>query len=291
MMEFDRVSLDIDGAVAVMTLNRPEVLNAVDDAMLEGMADVAAEIRSRGTEVRCFLVTGAGRGFCSGADLAEREKRQRDRAPQASPAARPRSPNMEQRHRVADAPRGRSFHARLRNAYHPVLLEWRELPMPIVTAVNGPAAGIGMSFALMGDIICASRSAYFLQAFARVGLVPDGGATYMLPRRIGWSRAMELSLLAEPLPADRAFDWGLVNRLFDDKAALMDGAMEIARKLAAGPKSLAMIRHAYWSTWDSSYEQQLDLEARLQNAASKTRDAAEGSRAFREKRDAKFEGS
>ena len=257
-MEFDSVSLDIDGAVAVMTLNRPEVLNAVDDAMLKGMGDVAAEIRSRGTEVRCFLVTGAGRGFCSGADLAERSKRQRDR---------------------------------LRNAYHPVLLEWRDLPMPIVTAVNGPAAGIGMSFALMGDIICASRSAYFLQAFARVGLVPDGGATYMLPRRIGWSRAMELSLLAERLPADRALEWGLVNRLFDDNVALKEGAMEIARKLAAGPKSLAMIRHAYWSTWDSSYEQQLDLEARLQNAASATRDAAEGSRAFREKRDANFFGS
>ena len=256
-MEFDRVSLDIDGAVAVMTLNRPEVLNAVDDAMLEGMGDVAAEIRSRGTGVRCFLVTGAGRGFCSGADLAERSKRQRDR---------------------------------LRNAYHPVLLEWRDLPMPIVTAVNGPAAGIGMSFALMGDIICASRSAYFLQAFARVGLVPDGGATYMLPRRIGWGRAMELSLLAERLSADRALEWGLVNRLFDDNAALMEGAMEIARKLAVGPKSLAMIRHAYWSTWDSSYEQQLDLEARLQNAASATRDAVEGSRAFREKRDAKFTG-
>ncbi len=257
-MEFDRVSLDIDGAVAVMTLSRPEVLNAVDDAMLEGMADVAAEIRSRGTEVRCFLVTGAGRGFCSGADLAETGKRQRDR---------------------------------LRNAYHPVLLEWRDLPMPIVTAVNGPAAGIGMSFALMGDIICASRSAYFLQAFARVGLVPDGGATYMLPRRIGWSRAMELSLLAERLPADRALEWGLVNRVFDDNAALMEGAMQIARKLAAGPKSLAMIRHAYWSTWDGSYEQQLDLEARLQSAASATRDATEGARAFREKRNANFTGS
>ena len=257
-MEFNRVSLDIDGAVAVMTLNRPEALNAVDDAMLEGMADVVREIRSRGTEVRCFLITGAGRGFCSGADLVERAKRRGNR---------------------------------LRDAYHPILLEWRDLPMPIVTAVNGPAAGIGMSFALTGDIICASKSAYFLQAFARVGLVPDGGATFILPRRIGWSRAMELSLLAERLPAERAFEWGLVNRLFDDNDALRQGAMEIARKLAAGPKSLAMIRQAYWSTWHSSYEQQIDLEARLQAAASQTRDAAEGARAFREKRDAKFTGT
>ena len=143
----------------------------------------------------------------------------------------------------------------------------------------------------MGDIICASRNAYFLQAFARIGLVPDGGATYILPRRIGWGRAMEVSLLAERLPAERALEWGLVNRLFDDNTALMKGAMEIARRLAAGPKSMAMIRHAYWSTWDSSYEQQLDLEARLQAAASETRDATEGSRAFRERRDAKFTGT
>lgn len=257
-MEFNNVSLDIKGAVAVMTLNRPEALNAVDDAMLEGMADVVAEIRSRGTDVRCFLVTGAGRGFCSGADLVERARRTGNR---------------------------------LRDAYHPILLEWRDLPMPIIAAVNGPAAGIGMSFALMGDIICASRNAFFLQAFARVGLVPDGGATFMLPRRIGWGRAMELSLLAERLTAERAFEWGLVNRLYDDNDALMEGAMEIAEKLAAGPKSLGMIRHAYWSTWDSAYEQQLDLEARLQAAASQTHDAAEGSRAFREKRDARFTGT
>ena len=257
-MDFKGVSLDIDGAVAVMTLNRPEVLNAVDDAMLESMSDVVREIRSRGTEVRCFMITGAGRGFCSGADLAERAKKPRNR---------------------------------LRDTYNPILLEWRDLPMPIVAAVNGPAAGVGMSFALMGDIICASRNAYFLQAFARVGLVPDGGATFILPRRIGWSRAMELSLLAEPLSAERALEWGLVNRVFEDSDALMEGAMGLARRLAAGPKSLAMIRHAYWSTWDSSYERQLDLEARLQAAATQTRDAAEGSRAFREKRDANFSGT
>lgn len=257
-MDFKGISLDIDGAVAVMTLNRPEVLNAVDDAMLESMSDVVREIRSRGTEVRCFLITGAGRGFCSGADLAERAKKPRNR---------------------------------LRDTYNPILLEWRDLPMPIVAAVNGPAAGVGMSFALMGDIICASRNAYFLQAFARVGLVPDGGATFILPRRIGWSRAMELSLLAEPLTAERALEWGLVNRLFEDSDALVEGAMTIARRLAAGPKSLAMIRHAYWSTWDSSYEHQLDLEARLQAAATQTRDAAEGSQAFREKRDANFSGT
>ena len=136
--------------------------------------------------------------------------------------------------------------------------------MPIVTAVNGAAAGVGMSFAMMGDIVCASKNAFFMQAFARIGLIPDGGATFLLPRMIGWGRAIELSLLAERLPAEKAYEWGLVNRLYDDNAALMDGAMGIARQLANGPRSLALIRRAYWETWQNAYEQQLDLEARLQ---------------------------
>jgi 2-(1,2-epoxy-1,2-dihydrophenyl)acetyl-CoA isomerase len=116
--------------------------------------------------------------------------------------------------------------------------------MPLVTAVNG-AAGVGMSFAMMGDIVCASKNAFFMQAFARIGLVPDGGATFLLPRMIGWSRAVELSLLAERLPAE-SLRMGLVNRLYDDNAALMDGAMGIARQLANGPRSLALIRRVYW---------------------------------------------
>ena len=163
--------------------------------------------------------------------------------------------------------------------------------MPIVTAVNGVAAGVGMSFALVGDIVCAQKGAYFLQAFARIGLVPDGGATFMLPRLIGWGRAMELSLLAERLPAEQAHQWGLVNRLFEDNDALLEGAKAIARKLADGPRSLAFIRQAYWSTWHNSYEQQLDLEARLQTQAGATKDFQEGVQAFLEKREAKFQGN
>ncbi len=162
--------------------------------------------------------------------------------------------------------------------------------MPIVTAVNGAAAGVGMSFAMIGDIVCASKSGYFLQAFARIGLVPDGGSTFVLPRLVGWGRAMELSLLAERLPAEKAYDWGLVNKLFEDNDALIEGAMGIAKQLANGPRSLALIRKAYWSTWQNSFEQQLELEADLQNQAGGSRDFAEGVSAFLEKRDAEFKG-
>jgi 2-(1,2-epoxy-1,2-dihydrophenyl)acetyl-CoA isomerase len=162
--------------------------------------------------------------------------------------------------------------------------------MPMVTAVHGPAAGVGMSFALMADIVCASKEGYFLQAFARIGLVPDGGATFLLPRLIGWGRAVELSMLAEKLPAERAHEWGLVNRLYEDREALMEGASEMAQRLARGPRSLALIRRAYWATWQNSYEQQLDLEARSQGEASATEDAKEGRDSFLEKREARFQG-
>ena len=147
-----------------------------------------------------------------------------------------------------------------------------------------------MSFALMGDIVCASKAGYFLQAFARIGLVPDGGATFLLPRLVGWGRAIELSLLAEKLYAEKAEQWGLVNRVFEDREALMEGAMEMAQRLARGPRSLVLIRKAFWETWSNSYEQQLDLEARLQKEAGATADAKEGTAAFVEKREARFEG-
>ena len=260
-MEFDRVKLEFEDNVAVLTFNHPEVLNAIGSEMLAGLGAAMREIEDPNNGARCLLVTGAGRGFCAGANLAD-----------------------------TDRHKGRGPGGSLRGSYHPLLLALRDLPMPLVTAVNGAAAGVGMSFAIMGDIVCASSNAFFLQAFARIGLVPDGGATFLLPRLIGWGRAMELSLLAERLPAKQAHEWGLVNRVFDDNAALMDGAMTIAQKLAAGPASLGFIRQLYWASPQNSYEQQLDMEARMQAEAGRTKDAGEGAKAFLEKRDPQFTG-
>jgi 2-(1,2-epoxy-1,2-dihydrophenyl)acetyl-CoA isomerase len=263
-MSYERVSLEYEGTVAVLKFNHPEVMNAVGSRMLQDLQGAVREVRDRGTEVRALLITGEGRGFCAGANLAD-EDRARERETQGA----------------GDG---------LRTGYHPLLMGLRDLQLPIVTAVNGAAAGVGMSFAMMGDIVCAGRSAFFLQAFARIGLIPDGGATFMLPRLVGWGRAMELSLLAERLPAEKALEWGLVNRLFDD-ADLMTESMKIADKLAAGPRSLALIRRAYWQTWANSYEAQLDLEAQLQNEAGRSADFKEGVKAFLEKRDAAFKGA
>jgi 2-(1,2-epoxy-1,2-dihydrophenyl)acetyl-CoA isomerase len=260
-MGYERLKLEHRGQVAVLRFNNPELLNAVDGRMLEELAVVLRELGGGGVGTRCLLLTGEGRAFCSGADVSG----------------------------VRAA--GGSVGERLRALYHPILVALRDLEMPFVTAVNGPAAGVGMSFAIMGDIVCASRNAYFLQAFVRIGLVPDGGATFLLPRRIGWGRAVELSMLGERLPAEKALEWGLVNRLFDDPAALLAGALEIAETLARGPRSLALIRRAYWETWRNGYEQQLDLEARLQNEATRTADFAEGVGAFLEKRPARFTGT
>lgn len=258
----ERMALDFDGKVAVLKFNHPEVLNAIGGQMLEDFVEAFDQVKDPANGVRALLLTGVGRAFSAGANLQERGRNERRRAGDG-----------------------------LRAGYHPLLLGLRDLEMPIVTAVNGVAAGVGMSFALVGDIVCAQKGAYFLQAFARIGLVPDGGATFMLPRLIGWGRATELSLLAERLPAEQAQQWGLVNRLFEDNDALLAGATAIARKLADGPRSLAFIRQAYWSTWHNSYEQQLDLEARLQTQASATKDFQEGVQAFLEKREAKFQGN
>ena len=259
-MDFNKVTLNFEDRVAVLKFNHPEVLNAIGADMLEGLAAAIGEVQVPRNGARCLLITGEGRGFCAGANLSGR----------------------------GGGTGGAG--GTLRNAYHPLLLALRDLDMPIVTAVNGAAAGVGMSFAVMGDIVCASKQAFFLQAFARIGLVPDGGATFLLPRLVGWGRAVELSLLAERLAAEKAEQWGLVNRVFEDNEALMAGAMAIAEQLANGPASLKLMRRAYWATWHNAYEQQLDLEARLQAQAGRTEDFAEGVSAFLAKRDAQFTG-
>ena len=260
--EFDRVHLSAHGNVAVITLNHPEVINAISARMARGLLDALKFANDRANGFRAAVLTGEGRGFSSGANLAE-------------------SPESGE---VLDAG------LYLDRYYHPILLAMRDLDMPFVTAVNGAAAGIGMSFALMGDIVLASRSAFFQQAFARVGLVPDGGSTWMLPRLIGLARARELSLLAERLPAETALDWGLINRVYDD-GALLEEALALAARLAQGPTlALTATRRLFWASPDNSFEQQLEMEKEEQSRAAKTQDFREGIIAFLKKRPPQFRG-
>ena len=262
-MEFDRAKLDIQGSVGIVTLNHPEVMNAVSPEMLGGLMKAFDEVENPKSGVRCLVMTGEGRGFCAGANLQ-----------------RP----------AGDSSGSSDAGLVLETLYHPFLRRIRNLQIPFVTAVNGAAAGVGMSFALMGDLVLCARSAYFLQAFRRIGLVPDGGSTWILPRLIGKVRAMELSLLGEKLPAETALQWGLVNRVYDD-GDLIDKAKTLATDLANGPtKALSLIRRLYWESLDNSYEEQLNLERQSQRIAGSSEDFREGVRAFLEKRPAKFKG-
>ena len=264
-MDYERIKLDFEDNIAIITLNHPEVLNAMGTQMLSELKDAVGQIEIPEKGIRCLLITGYGRGFCSGANL---------------------SPPKEMKEKDVKG----IVREGLDQTYNPLFLRLRDLKMPIVTAVNGPAAGIGMSLALMGDIILAARSAYFLQAFRRIGLIPDGGATYLLPRLIGLTRAMELSLLAERLPAEKALEWGLINRVCDDEK-LMTEALDLAKELASGPTiALSLIRKAYRLGLDNTYEEQIHQESILQGEAGRTEDYREGVEAFLQKRPAKFKG-
>ena len=264
-MEYQRIKIEFKNNIALLTLNHPEALNAVSLQMIRELNRVLNEIEDPANGARCLLMTGEGRGFCAGANLSDPEKRM----------------GSDQDLDLGDG---------LEKWYNPFLLGLRDLRMPIVTAVNGPAAGVGMSFALMGDIVMAARSAFFLQAFRRIGLIPDGGATFILPRLIGFARAMELSLLGERLPAEKALEWGMINRIYEDDR-LMPEAYKLAEELAGGPtEALCLIRQAYWKSIDNTYEEQLKLERTLQRQAGQTNDFREGVSAFLEKRPAKFQG-
>jgi 2-(1,2-epoxy-1,2-dihydrophenyl)acetyl-CoA isomerase len=262
--EFERASLELKGSVALLSMNDPQVLNAVSAEMLQGLSEALDTLAESATKPRCLVLTGAGRAFSTGANLQGRGGK-----------------NF--------TPRGAG--RTLETLFHPFMRRLRDLPYPIVTAVNGPAAGAGMSLALMGDLIVCARSAYFLQAFRRIGLVPDCGATWLLPRLIGRARAIELSLLGERLAAETALAWGLVNRVFDDEQ-LMSEALRLAGELADGPTAaLGLIRRLYWESPHNSYEEQLDLECRMQRLAGATADFQEGVNAFLEKRPAQFTGA
>ncbi len=262
-MDFQHVRLEIEDGIATLTLNHPEVMNAVSMEMLQGLEEAMDVVEDPDSNVRCLILTGEGRGFCAGANLQGRNEGPQPKNPDAGSA--------------------------LEKAYHPFLRRLRNLPFPLVTSVNGAAAGVGMSFALMGDMILCARSSYFLQAFRRIGLVPDGGSTWLLPRLVGRARAMELSMMGEKLPAETALQWGLVNRVFDDNA-LPEETEKVARQLADGPFSLGLIRQLYWESDDNTYEEQLNLERQLQRQAGRSDDFKEGVKAFLEKRPAEFKG-
>jgi 2-(1,2-epoxy-1,2-dihydrophenyl)acetyl-CoA isomerase len=260
-----RVLLKMQDSVAVLTLNDPSVLNAFGLKLRTDISWALDRLETSGA--RCLMITGTGRAFCSGANLNDPDRPPRDRAAEARGEAK----------------------SDLESWYNPTFIRLRDLAMPVVTAINGIAVGAGMSLALMGDIRIAASSASFLQAFARIGLVPDCGSSYVLPRMIGMARAMELSMLAERLPAETALAWGLINRVVDD-SDLPNVAVTIAKTLAEGPASLALIRKMYWASLENTYEQQLALEAKLQMRAGMTEDYTEGVTAFREKRRTRFTG-
>jgi 2-(1,2-epoxy-1,2-dihydrophenyl)acetyl-CoA isomerase len=251
--------------VGTLILDDQPVMNAMSPAMLDGIKEALRHIGGPDSGIRCLVITGAGRAFSTGANLQQMTKGDAGSAP-------------------------REAGSLLETGFHPVMRRLRDLSIPIVTAVNGPAAGAGMSLALMGDLILCARSAYFLQAFRRIGLVPDCGSTWLLPRLIGRARALELSLLGEKLPAETALEWGLVNRVYDD-AILMEEAMKLARDLASGPTlALGLIGRLYWEATENSHEEQIELERRFQVQAGASADFKEGVAAFLEKRPAQFTG-
>ena len=260
-MTTSKIRVAIQGDIGVITLNDPATLNAASGQVAAKLSEAFSDLASK---VRCVVLTGEGRGFCSGANLSGRTEN-------PTPLAE------------------RDAGAALESTYHPFISSLRDYPLPIVTAVNGVAAGIGCSLALMGDLIVAAESAYFLQAFRRIGLVPDGGSTYLLPRLIGKARAMEMALLGDKLPAPTALQWGLVNRCVPDDQ-LMATALELAGQLASGPKSLGAIRRLVWDSLDAAWDEQLHAERVAQRDAGRTEDSIEGVRAFLEKRPAQFKG-
>jgi 2-(1,2-epoxy-1,2-dihydrophenyl)acetyl-CoA isomerase len=254
------VELDTDAGVATVTLNRPDALNALTVPMK--LALFAAFRRlEREKPIRAVVLTGAGRAFCAGQDLRER----------LEPGAAPLGVEVRER-------------------YNPIIRAMRGLPKPIVAAINGVAAGAGASLAMASDIRIASESASFALAFGRVGLVPDSGATWFLPRLVGSARAAELALLNDPLSAPDALRLGLVGRVVAADQ-LAPEAKAIAARLAAGaPKAIALTKRALEAAWDHDLDAALEYEAHLQDLAGRTKDHAEGMAAFMEKRQPRFSG-
>jgi 2-(1,2-epoxy-1,2-dihydrophenyl)acetyl-CoA isomerase len=251
----------LKAGVLTLTLNRPERLNALNAALIEALSAGVARAKAE-PECRAVLITGAGRGFCAGADLANRAFAPGDARPDLGQA--------------------------LDKGLNPIVRAIRGLQKPVVCAVNGPAAGAGANIALACDIVLAAKSAQFLQAFARIGLIPDAGGTFVLPRLIGEARARALMMLAEPVKAEQAEALGMIYRAVDD-ADLMGEAHVLAERLAAGPtQALGLLKRALSASPTNNLDAQLDLERDLQREAGAGDEYVEGVRAFLDKRPADF---
>jgi len=259
----ETVDLTTDGSAARILLNRPEALNAWNEQFGRDLLDAVTTVAGD-QAIRALLITGAGRGFSSGADLKEQRGTGDDGLPDLS--------------------------GRLKEIYHPIITGLREMPKPVVAAVNGPAVGIGCSLALAADLILAAESAYLLLAFVNIGLVPDGGSTAFIPARVGYARAAEMAMLGERIPAQQALDWGLINRVVPDEE-LESAAGALLEKLANGPtRSYAGAKRLLNRRVYADLAGQLNAEADAQREQGHSKDFIEGVMAFVEKRPPKFTG-
>ncbi len=259
-MNYETIKFEVSDNIATITLNRPERLNAMPPQMADDISDALDHLR----EARALLITGEGRAFCSGADLAAGAS--------------------------GDVTGGQNAYKSLTRSYNPMMMKLSKLPIPIVTAVNGPAAGVGCSLALTSDFAIAGQSAYFLQAFVNIGLVPDGGASWMLTRLVGKARATEMMLLGEKIGGEKAADWGLIYKCVENDA-LLDEATALAARLANGPTvAIGLMRQGLAAALESDYASALRIEAENQLIAGDSQDAREGAISFLQKRKAQFKG-
>lgn len=259
-MTYETITLSIDDRIATVTLNRPDRLNACS----LDMADELSDALDRLDGARVLVLKGAGRAFCSGADLAARGDR--------------------------PVTGGQGSYLALTQKYNPLIMKLARLEMPVISAVNGPAAGVGCSLALVADFVVAARSGYFLQAFVNIGLVPDGGSSWMLPRLIGKARATQMMMLGEKISGDQAADWGMIYKCVDD-ADLTDEVHALADRLAHGPTvAYATMRRTILTALEQGLADTLQAEAEGQRVAGSSDDAREGGVAFLQKRKPEFCG-
>jgi 2-(1,2-epoxy-1,2-dihydrophenyl)acetyl-CoA isomerase len=265
MSDYETIRVARDGALTTITLNRPDRLNAMPPQMADEIGQVFYDLGYGEDRARCVLITGEGKGFCSGADLSARGEGS------------------------ALGSKGGS-HQALSRHYNPAISQLIRAEVPVICAVNGPAAGVGCSLALAADFTIASKSAYFLQAFVNIGLIPDGGSTWLLARAVGRARATRMMMLGEKIAAQQAEDWGLIYKCVED-AELMDEARALGERLANGPTiALGAMKRNIAIALDGDLNHTFLVEAEGQRIAGASQDAMEGGMAFLQKRKAEFSG-